>query len=345
MGASDGAEGLSRALFVFGNACFEGEALPDRDVHEMLKLLTRTTVRIRQGRSGTRAVVPGHFSDLSSEYIGILYEGLLDYELKTAPPGDPVIFLAVGDQPALPLSRLEEMEDRALKTLFERLKDRSSGADEAPEGEEVGDASSASPDLPGREEGEGGDPGGRSDGDRFDEPVEGVADEAQGSDSVDATPDSHPAGSDERQQNRTRAEAWARRAAEVAGLVRKPRGRDTPERRLAFESRVGTRARQLVARVVLPGEWYLVRWGGTRKGSGSFYTRPGLAVPTVPRTLRPLAFDPPAGTDGARSLVRLLGLLWPNPSLWRSSSKTGCSTPPPAPNLARPKRDSCTATS
>ena len=87
-------------------------------------------------------------------------------------------------------------------------------------------------------------------------------------------------------------------AAEVAGLVRKPRGRDTPERRLAFESRVGAKARQLVARVVLPGEWYLVRWGGTRKGSGSFYTRPGLAVPTVQRTLRPLAWDPPAATDG-----------------------------------------------
>ena len=55
--------------------------------------------------------------------------------------------------------------------------------------------------------------------------------------------------------------------------------------------------KRLIARVVLPGEWYLVRWGGTRKGSGSFYTRPGLAVPTVQRTLRPLAFDPPEGTD------------------------------------------------
>ena len=101
-GAGADADGLSRALFVFENACFEGEALPDRDVHEMLKLLTRTTMRIRQGRGGTRVVVPVDFSDLSSEYIGILYEGLLDYELKTAPPGDPVIFLAVGDQPALP---------------------------------------------------------------------------------------------------------------------------------------------------------------------------------------------------------------------------------------------------
>lgn len=41
-----------------------------------------------------------------------------------------------------------------------------------------------------------------------------------------------------------------------------------------------------------------MRWGGTRKGSGTFYTRPQLAIPTVHRTLRPLAYDPPAGDDG-----------------------------------------------
>ena len=70
----------------------------------MLRLLTRTTVRIRQGRAGTRVPVPVDFSDLSSEYIGVLYEGLLDYELKAAPEDDPVVFLSVGDQAALPLS-------------------------------------------------------------------------------------------------------------------------------------------------------------------------------------------------------------------------------------------------
>ncbi|MCA8975919.1 MAG: hypothetical protein KDC98_14450, partial [Planctomycetes bacterium] len=58
------------------------------------------------------------------------------------------------------------------------------------------------------------------------------------------------------------------------------------------------RARQLVRRVVLPGEWFLVRWGGTRKGSGTFYTRPGLAVPTVQRALRPLAFVAPSDANG-----------------------------------------------
>ena len=46
-------------------------------------------------------------------------------------------------------------------------------------------------------------------------------------------------------------------------------------------------------------KWFLVLWGGTRKGSGTFYTRPQLAVPTVMRTLRPLAYDPPASGDEA----------------------------------------------
>ena len=79
---------------------------------------------------------PVDFSDLSSEYVGILYEGLLDFELKTAPAGDPVIFLAVGNQPALPLSRLEEMDDKALKDLLEKMKDTSSSDEEAGEGED-----------------------------------------------------------------------------------------------------------------------------------------------------------------------------------------------------------------
>ncbi|WP_419937236.1 Eco57I restriction-modification methylase domain-containing protein [Candidatus Palauibacter sp.] len=258
-GHGDARDGVSRALHVFETACFRGDVLADRDVYAMLRLLTRTKARIRQGRGGMWVTVPVDFSDLSSEYIGIVYEGLLDYELKTAPDGDPVVFLAVGDRPALPLSRLEEMDDRALRDLFEKL--RKGAADDEPETDE-GEALQ-SDEAP---------------------TVEDVSDET-GPPGDDA---------DMRRSNRTRAETWARRAAEVAGLVRKPRGRLTPERRLAHERKVGETARKLVREVVLPGEWYLARWGGTRKGSGSFYTRPGLAVPIVHRALRPLAYDAPS---------------------------------------------------
>jgi hypothetical protein len=256
-------DGLQRALAVFETAVFDREILPDRDVHRILDFITRTRVKIRQGRSSTWIPAPVDFSDLSSEYIGILYEGLLDFELKTAPPGDPVIFLAVGNQPALPLSRLEGMDDRALANLLEKMKDTS----KAEEG--------------GEEE---------SEEDEVDEPEEAGSEESEESETEEVKEAEAEEG-DERHATRTRAEMWARRAVEVGKLVSKPRGALTPEKRLAFEETVARKARQLVIRVILPGEWYLVRWGGTRKGAGTFYTRPGLAVPTVQRTLRPLCFE------------------------------------------------------
>ena len=260
-GQRESSDGVSRALHVFETACLHGSVLADRDVHTMLRLLTRTKAKIRQGRAAMWVTVPADFSDLSSEYIGIVYEGLLDYELKIVPAGDPVVFLAVGNRPALPLTRLEEMEDKALRSLFKELRKDTSKNDNPAEGSEREDA---------------------SDG------------EAEGSDAVAA--DSYESG-DMRRANRTRAEKWARRAVKVARLVKKPRGRMRPERALAHERKVTEAARKLVQRIALPGEWYLVRWGGTRKGSGSFYTRPGLAVPTVQRTLRPLAYDIPGGSN------------------------------------------------
>ena len=275
-------EGLTRALSVFENACFDHEVLPDRDVHQILERITRTKVKLRQGRASTWVPAPVDFSDLSSEYIGILYEGLLDFELKTAPAGDPVIFLAVGNHPALPLSRLEEMDDKALKNLLEKMKDTSSGDEEG-----SGEGADESDDDAGEAE----------------DTSEGIVgeDDVLASGESEAAADTEGAAAeeeDERHSTRTRAEIWARRAVETGRLARKPRGRMTPEKKLVFEETIARKARQLVTRVVLPGEWYLVRWGGTRKGAGTFYTRPGLAVPTVHRTLRPLAWIPPTGEDG-----------------------------------------------
>ena len=261
-GVPETPDGLSQALAVFERASLANNVLPDADVHEMLKLLTRTTMRIRQRRGYTRTTVPVDFTDLSSEYIGILYEGLLDYELKDAPANDPVVFLATGDQPALPLSRLEEMMPGALKALFASFKEGSSDSAEAED-----EAATEAPDEP--------------------LPIEEAAD-------VGGT---YTVTTDQRQRSRERAHAWARDAVQAAGLVSQ-RGKRTPERELRLREEIGRKARQLVARVVLPGEWYLVRWGGTRKGSGSFYTRPGLTIPTVQRTLRPLAYEPPKRRDG-----------------------------------------------
>jgi hypothetical protein len=271
-GSPESVDGVSKALGLFETACYDRELLSDREVHRMLERITRTRSKIRQGRSSTWVPAPVDFSDLSSEYIGILYEGLLDFELKTAPPGDPVVFLAVGNQPALPLPRLEAMDDKALANLLEKMKDTSS-SDEKSEEDADAEVDEEKP-AEGEEGAEGQDEA---------EPEPAEVEEEPG---------------DERHTIRTRAETWARTAVLVVKLVKKPMGAMTPEKRLRYEDDIARKARQLVTRVILPGDWYLVRWGGTRKGSGTFYTRPGLAVPTVQRTLRPLAFNAPADADG-----------------------------------------------
>ncbi len=102
---------------------------------------------------------------------------------------------------------------------------------------------------------------------------------------------------DKRHSYRMRAIAWAKRAVIAAKIAKLPRGRKAADQKSSEEALLNA-AKALVRRVIMPGEWYLVRWGGTRKGSGTFYTRPQLAVPTVHRTLRPLAFTAPAGEDG-----------------------------------------------
>ena len=81
---------------------------------------------------------------------------------------------------------------------------------------------------------------------------------------------------------------WAREAVVDAGRVRRPRGTSGRRRRARAPHR--RRGEEAVAAVVPPGRLYLVASGGLRKGSGSFYTRPALAVPLVQRTLEPLCY-------------------------------------------------------
>lgn len=240
----------------------------DADVYRLLDLLCVTEMRLRQGAAYRRVNVPVDFSDLSSEYIGILYEGLLDYELRRAAPGDPIVFLALGDQPALPLSRLEAMSDKALADLVEKLKVRAQPSDDEEADDEDDDEADA-----------------------------GVEDDEATEEAEDPAGEADAESDDARQVADERARAWARRAVEAGKLVRKPKSKKK-DALAQHDAAVAAMARSLIVRTVLPDEWFLVRWGGTRKGAGTFYTRPGLAVPTVQRTLRPLAYDPPAGAGG-----------------------------------------------
>lgn len=208
----------------------------DEVIYKMLTLLTRTTERVREGGAFRTVAAPVDFTELTSEYIGILYEGLLDYELHRAGQ-QPVVFLGIGDQPALPLDRLEAMTDKQLQTLVEKANFKGGATDE-----------------------------------EADENTDDASEEAEGEDEdvgapLAAPPDDDPVElGDARGEAMRRALAWAERAAIAAKLVRASKKKDDPKHRAEVEKA----SKQLIARVMLPGELYVVRWGGTRKGAGTF---------------------------------------------------------------------------
>ena len=86
-----------------------------------------------------------------------------------------------------------------------------------------------------------------------------------------------------------RALNWALRAVDSANLVKMPKGK-----KAAFadvDELKRERAEELLIQVHAPGDMFLVNYSGNRKGSGTFYTPPGLSIPTVRRTLEPLCYD------------------------------------------------------
>ncbi|MFB2738069.1 Eco57I restriction-modification methylase domain-containing protein [Umezakia ovalisporum] len=259
-GDTDARDSIVRALAAFENP---SHTPSDAAVYRILELLCRSKVKIRQGRSSTWVEAPVDFSDLSSEYIGILYEGLLDFELRRAGEDEPILFLNLGNQPALPLTRLEAMDDKALAALVEKLKQKNqsaSGEDDEETGEDLEENTAQENNT---------DP---TDEIPEDEEIETVSQET-----------------DTAQQLRQRAYRWGERAVKAGKLVAKAKSKKA-EAVAEYEKNVIKAAGNLIARIILPGEWFLVRWGGTRKGSGTFYTRPQLAVPTAWRTLLPLVY-------------------------------------------------------
>ena len=104
------------------------------------------------------------------------------------------------------------------------------------------------------------------------------------------------------EQLKRRAYVWATRAVELAGLVKKPKGKHKDALYL-YEQGRDKQARALIKRTLEQNEFYLIRRGGTRKGSGTFYTLPQLAVPITWRTLEPLAYT--TAEDGTRVSSRM----------------------------------------
>lgn len=243
--------------------------LTDADVYQILRLLRIGKVSVRAGRQSKFITGPVDFSDLRTEYIGIMYQGLLDYELRRVGK-EPMVVLGIGSEPVLPLSLLEDLDDRSLKDLIKKLgkADKSSDQDEEEDTEaELESESEAEAEAPLLAA----------------ESVSAYSAQAEESQYEVEGPDENSL----EQGYHRRALEWAIRAVEVAGIIKRPkRGFD-----VTYERQRAKAAARLVKATLEPGTFYLVRWGGTRKGSGTFYTRPQLAVPLTQRTLEPLCYE------------------------------------------------------
>ena len=258
-GNAQAPEPVLRAL-----AALEAARPSDGTVYRLLRLLKVGKVKVRAGRGARWVAGAVDFADLRTEYVGIVYEGLLDYELRRAAADDPIVLLNVGREPALPLSRLRELSAAEIKELLKTFKKDAASAAGAEETDEEA-----------------------ADEEEMDEPEE--AEELEDEDQLGEEPTADEAAEAAEEDAREAALAWAREAVEAAGLVRRPRGAK-PDL-AAFEQRVHERASKLVAGVISPGRLYLVASGGLRKGSGSFYTRPALSVPLAQRALEPLCYE------------------------------------------------------
>jgi len=259
---------VARALHILEHSVSVGDAT----IYYVLRKLLRGPLPVIKGRSKTFVEGPVDYTDLRTEFIGLIYEGLLDYRLKrTDEQFGPQVFLNLGREPVLPLKRLEDMlanDKKGLKDLLTTLKKEkvTASASEEEAEEEV------------EEDSETNDQG---EEETSEEPVVELESETvevkRGGDYLDAVES---------------ATNWAKEAVILAGLVGKQLKRETDAE---YQNRVEAEAKRLIRKVVAMGEFYLVRAGNTRKGTGTFYTRPQLAVPTTHRTLQPKCYDKDEG--------------------------------------------------
>jgi len=243
-----------RAMAVFESRQVQ---ISDSTILTILERLKIGRVKVKQGRHSTMVAGPVDFSDLKTEFIGMMYEGVLDYELKAAE--EPLVILNLGQEPVLPLNLLENKSNKELKDLITKLSKEKAQSPIAEDSDEA--------DMEEESAGSG------------DEETTGEesADETEGNEEL----------LDENDQRRLRAVEWAKKAAEAAKMVKKKRGEDD----YYYQKRLDSAAKKLIIKVLDRDEYYLARWGGTRKGTGTFYTKPGLAIPTTRRTLKPLLYD------------------------------------------------------
>ncbi len=260
-GNPDDEDAVSRALFILEHKV----GVNDATIFRVLRKLLRGPLPVLRGRSKTYVEGPVDYTELRTEFIGLIYEGLLDYRVKrTTEEIGPQVFLKLGRQPVLPLSRLESMlkdDPDSLKDLLTKLKKESVAAtvESDDESEESDDES--------------------TEAEESEEPIDELSVEVESEDEV----------ADQTYLDALQAaRRWARQAIIATNMIGRQRAREPDTE---YDQRIESAIDEMISRVAAPGEFYLVRAGNNRKGTGTFYTRPQLAVPTVHRTLEPLCFD------------------------------------------------------
>jgi hypothetical protein len=249
-GDSQSQDPISRALTLFENT----KLINDYAIYSILRLIKIGKTKVKQGQSFTWVSGPVDFTQLRTEYIGMMYEGLLDYELKMVEKGSPKIILNLGKQPILPLTLLDPMDDKSIKNLIDKLKNEKDTSQSIDEESGIN---------------------------------EGLQEEE---DEDEIEPESEEGKEKSDNTHYQRAIDWAIRAVEAGRLIKQPRKKEGLLFRQYEENKL-LKAKSLLVDVLEPGDMYLVRWGGNRKGTGTFYTKPALAVPTTQRTLEPLVYD------------------------------------------------------
>lgn len=241
--------------------------ISDATVLQLLKYLKIGTIRVGRGRKSRMVSSPVDFFALHTEYIGLMYQGLLDFNLHMT--NEAMVFLKLGQEPLLPLSLLENMSDVDVKVLLKQLGKEQSGSPVAAEGDEAlaDDEEQFATDAAVEKE------------------LDDWGEEEQGTNEGEmSTPTAA-------EQCRRHALMWAERAVEVAGLLNMKQPQNDENGALhIYKRKRKQRAQGLLGRVLDQQEFYLVRRGGTRKGSGTFYTRPQLSLPITQHTLEPLLY-------------------------------------------------------
>src|SRR5262249_24845079 len=97
----------------------------DAVIYHVLRKLLRGPLPVLRGRAKTFVEGPVDYTDLRTEFIGLIYEGLLDYRLKrTNEKIGPQVFLNLVLEPVLPLDRLQDMLGNDRKGLRDWLRTR-----------------------------------------------------------------------------------------------------------------------------------------------------------------------------------------------------------------------------